>query len=267
MSATTSVSTLHVEGLDVTVVRKRIRTVHLTVSPPDGRVLVTGPVRVSERFVRRFVHENLGCIRRHQARILEEERDDVAAGTVVAQRPARGVTVAAGTGIDVTVARAPELTTVPSVVGIDEVEALSRLRASDLTPGTRVRQPSADVPAGIVLAVDPPAGTRVRLGTVVTVVVSDGPEHVSVRSVTNRPLEEAVERLREQGFLVEVYEEPNPAVVAGSVIRQIPGAGERAPVGATVMLWVSTGADGSSPAPPVPPEDDGDGGGSGGGGG
>jgi eukaryotic-like serine/threonine-protein kinase len=185
-------------------------------------------------------------------RLLEAERDDVAPGTVVAQLPAGGATVPSGSGVDVTVARAPTLTTVPSVAGLPEAEALRRLRESGLTPGPLVREPDPGSTAGTVLRIDPGPGRRVPVGTVVTVVVSEGPELLPVRSVTNLALPDAVARLRDQGFLIDVYEEPNPAVVPGSVIRQVPAAGERAAPGTTVMLWVSTGADGSAPLPDVP---------------
>jgi len=53
-----------------------------------------------------------------------------------------------------------------------------------------------------------------------------------------------------------VYEEANPAVAAGTVIRQVPTAGQETVLGSTVMLWVSTGADGTAPLPEVPAPDD-----------
>jgi predicted metal-dependent hydrolase len=74
MSATSTVSTLSVGGLDVTLVRKRIRNVHLAVHAPDGRVVVSAPTRISERFVRNFVADSIAWILRHQERIREEER-------------------------------------------------------------------------------------------------------------------------------------------------------------------------------------------------
>ncbi len=204
-------------------------------------------------------------------RISEQESDTAEPGTVIAQSPAPGVGVRVGETVDLVLATRAPTTPVPNVAGLAEAEALARLRDAGLVPGTRTRQPSDALPAGTVIATDPRAGVEVRRGSLIDVIISDGPALVSVRSVTNRPLEEAVERLREQGLLVDVFEEPNAAVAAGLIIRQFPLAGDQVVVGATVSIWVSTGADGGAPAdpPPSPPatepdeedEEDGEGGG------
>jgi beta-lactam-binding protein with PASTA domain/tRNA A-37 threonylcarbamoyl transferase component Bud32 len=201
-------------------------------------------------------------------RITEQESDTAEPGTVIAQSPAPGTEVRVGETVDLVLAARAPTTPVPNVAGLAEAEALARLRDAGLVPGTRTREPSDSLPAGTVIATDPRAGVEVRRGSLIDVIISDGPALVSVRSVTNRPLEEAVERLREQGLLVDVFEEANPAVGAGLVIRQFPLAGEQVVVGATVSLWVSTGADGGTPTEPPPPppatepdEEDGGGGG------
>jgi len=204
-------------------------------------------------------------------RVSEIETEASPPGIVLTQRPDPGTSLPAGTAVDVTVARSPVLTTVPNVAGISEAEALRRLRDAGLVPGARVRAPSDSLPAGTVITTQPGPGTRVAVDSVIEVTVSDGPARASVRSVTNRPLAEAVNRLRDQGFVVEIYEEANPAVAAGLVIRQIPSAGQEAVLGSTVMLWVSTGPDGTAPVPDIPdpdpePDDDGDGDGDGDGG-
>jgi len=164
--------------------------------------------------------------------------------------------VSVGSTVDLTVAKSPPLTTVPNVAGISEAEALQRLRAAGLVPGARIRASSDTLPAGTVITTQPGPGLRVAIDSVIEVTVSDGPARASVRSVTNRPLAEAVNRLRDQGFDVEIYEEANPAVAPGLVIRQVPRAGEEAVLGTNVMLWVSTGPDGTAPLPDVPEPDD-----------
>jgi len=185
-------------------------------------------------------------------RVSEVETETSPPGVVLAQRPAAGSSLPSGSAVDVTIARSPVLTTVPNVAGISEAEALRRLRDAGLVPGARVRAPSDILPAGTVITTQPGPGTRVAVDSVIEVTVSDGPARASVRAVTNRPLAEAVDRLRDQGFVVEIYEEANPAVAAGLVIRQIPSAGQEAVLGSTVMLWVSTGPDGTAPVPDVP---------------
>lgn len=185
-------------------------------------------------------------------RISEVETESSPPGTVLAQRPAAGTDLTVGGAVDLTVARSPALTTVPSVAGLSEAEALRRLREVGLVPGTRVRAPSETLPAGTVVGTQPGPGTRVAVDSIIEVTISSGPQRAAVRSVTNRPFTEAVDRLRDQGFIVEVYEEANPAVAAGLVIRQLPDAGSEAVLGSTVMIWVSTGPDGTTPLPDVP---------------
>lgn len=60
--------------LDVTVVRKRIRRIYLGVHPPDGRVIVSAPVRAPDASIRAAVLEDLRWVVRHRERILDEER-------------------------------------------------------------------------------------------------------------------------------------------------------------------------------------------------
>ena len=185
-------------------------------------------------------------------RVTEVETQSSPPGTVLAQQPDAGALLGVGGAVDLTVAKSPPLTTVPNVAGLAETEALQRLRASGLVPGARLRAPSDSLPAGTVISTQPGPGTRLAVDSIIEVTTSDGPARASVRAVTNRPLAEAVNRLRDQGFLVEVYEEANPAVSGGLVIRQLPGAGEEAVLGSTVMLWVSTGPDGTAPLPDIP---------------
>jgi len=65
---------VEIGGYEVTINRKSIRRLSLGVHPPDGRVAVSAPLRISERTVLRFVNENLAWIEHHRTRILEEER-------------------------------------------------------------------------------------------------------------------------------------------------------------------------------------------------
>ena len=174
-------------------------------------------------------------------RVLERESATADPGTVVAQDPAPGATLPVGGRVDVTVATAPNLVTVPTVAGVAQDTAFTRLRDAGLVPVPGGREASDALPAGTVVRTDPGPGSRVDRGATVAVVVSTGPTEVRVRDVTARALEDARARLEAQGLVVEVYEEVNAVVAPGLVIRQEPLAGEPAVTGATVMLWVSSG--------------------------
>ena len=62
--------------LDVTVVRRRMRRIYLRVMPPDGRVVVSAPLRASDRAVREAILADLPWVLRNRERIIEEERRD-----------------------------------------------------------------------------------------------------------------------------------------------------------------------------------------------
>lgn len=63
-----------VQGLPVEVVRKNIKNLHLAVYPPDGRVRVSIPLRLTDEDVRLAVISRLGWIRKQQALFQNQER-------------------------------------------------------------------------------------------------------------------------------------------------------------------------------------------------
>jgi predicted metal-dependent hydrolase len=66
---------LEVADLQVEVVRKAIKNVHLTVHPPDGRVRVAAPERTGTEALRLFVIDKLPWIRRQQRELWAQERE------------------------------------------------------------------------------------------------------------------------------------------------------------------------------------------------
>jgi beta-lactam-binding protein with PASTA domain len=97
-------------------------------------------------------------------------------GTVVAQEPGAGSSVAPGSTVIPTVSTQRELVAVPDVIGMSEAEALVTLSSAGLklTGSEEVRSPT--VAAGQVVASDPPAGTTVAVGTGVDLTVAASPD-------------------------------------------------------------------------------------------
>lgn len=62
-----------VNGIPVEVERKKIKNMYLKVLPPDGKVHISAPVRISEEAIKRFVSGKSGWIRMHQDRLLQTE--------------------------------------------------------------------------------------------------------------------------------------------------------------------------------------------------
>jgi hypothetical protein len=63
-----------VSGIQISIVRKAIKNLHLGVYPPNGRVRVAAPLRVSDDAVRLAVIDKLGWIRRQRARFEAQVR-------------------------------------------------------------------------------------------------------------------------------------------------------------------------------------------------
>ena len=77
MTTDTRALTLTISGLRVSVVRKAIKNLHLGVYPPDGRVRVAAPLRLSEAAVRVAIISRLAWIKRQRARFAGQARESV----------------------------------------------------------------------------------------------------------------------------------------------------------------------------------------------
>jgi beta-lactam-binding protein with PASTA domain len=181
-------------------------------------------------------------------------------GTVVAQKPKAGtevdkgskvtLNISTGTG-PVTTTAATTTTTrgatttaanvrVPRVVDLAETPALRRLNTLGLLP-TVVFQRSTQ-PAGRVLSQSPAAGSSLRRGSRVRVVVSTGPNlqpATSVPNVTGEDQATAADNLRSAGFRVLVLNRPTANQGQDSVVvEQQPRAGSDIPAGSLVAIFI-----------------------------
>ncbi|MFI2295003.1 Stk1 family PASTA domain-containing Ser/Thr kinase [Isoptericola sp. NPDC019571] len=103
------------------------------------------------------------------------EESDKKPGTVIRQSPQAG-SVPQGSGVSIVIAKkkAPEMTTVPNVVGQTAADAQAAISGASLNPQITF-EPSDDVPNGTVISQDPEGG-EAEVGSDVAVVVSSGPE-------------------------------------------------------------------------------------------
>ncbi|WP_196777210.1 M48 family metallopeptidase [Oecophyllibacter saccharovorans] len=66
---------LSIGGIEIDVVFKDIKNVHLSVYPPTGRVRISAPRRMTLENIRLFVIGKIGWIRRHQSKITGQARE------------------------------------------------------------------------------------------------------------------------------------------------------------------------------------------------
>lgn len=63
-----------VSGIPVEVVKKKIKNMHLSVLPPDGKVRVSAPETLSDESITMFVRTKVGWIRKQQAKFEMQPR-------------------------------------------------------------------------------------------------------------------------------------------------------------------------------------------------
>jgi len=106
----------------------------------------------------------------------------------------------------------------------------------------RITEASDEIPVGVIIRTDPPAGTDVPERTTIEVVVSSGKLETTVPNLSGLTEEAARAALESAGLALGVISPGNSAtVVKGSVIESVPAANERVPGGSVVNLLVSDG--------------------------
>jgi eukaryotic-like serine/threonine-protein kinase len=128
---------------------------------------------------------------------------------------------------------------VPKVVGLNATTAQTVLERSGFKAD--IQRFVNPAPPDEVFGQDPGAGAKADKGSTVVVRVSQGPAQRVVPDVIGDASKDAKKALKEAGFKVKTQEEFSESVPQGSVIRTIPGAGEKADQGSEVTTVVSKG--------------------------
>jgi eukaryotic-like serine/threonine-protein kinase len=158
---------------------------------------------------------------------------------VIDQDPNGGEEADDGSTVTLEVSGGPGDVRVPPVENLSQRQAIKELEDADLKV-TIDREFSEKVKKDFAIRTIPGEGTEVTKGTRVRLLVSRGPEEVTVPDVTGLTRDSADSRLRDEGLDVAV-EEAESDVPEGDVISQSPGAGAKVTRGTTVTITVSTG--------------------------
>ena len=130
---------------------------------------------------------------------------------------------------------------VPDLTGSSQTEALNDLQNLGFKVGIE-NSAHPNVPSGSVIKTQPTANTLTNPDTLVTIIVSVGPEAYPIPYVVDLETDRAVYVIEESGFLVgqkiEVNDENIPI---GFIISQNPMAGKKMGPGSTVDLVISAG--------------------------
>ena len=136
---------------------------------------------------------------------------------------------------------APTLVEIPDLTGSEQAQALNDLQSLGFIVGIENAADSS-VPAGFVITTQPPANTITNPDTLVTIIVSVGPEAFPVPYVVDLEVARGVYVIKESGFQVGQQLEINDDnIPRGFIISQNPIAGTKMSPDSTVDLVISAG--------------------------
>ena len=136
---------------------------------------------------------------------------------------------------------APTVVEIPDLTGSEQAQALLDLQNLGFRVGI---ENAADpvVPAGAVIRTQPTANTVTNPDTLVTIIVSVGPEAFPIPYVLDLETERAIYVIEESGFTIgQTLEVNDDTVPRGFVISQNPVAGTKMGPSSTVDLVISAG--------------------------
>ena len=158
---------------------------------------------------------------------------------VVDQDPNAGEEAEEGATVTLEVSGGPGEVLVPPVANLRQGQAVDELEDAGLRV-TIDREFSERVREDFAIRTVPGEGTEVTKDTRVRLIVSRGPEQVTVPDVVGLSRDSAEARLRDEGFGVSVEEQESDEP-EGDVISQSPEGGSSVARGETVTITVSTG--------------------------
>ncbi len=136
---------------------------------------------------------------------------------------------------------APTLVEIPDLTGSEQAQALNDLQSLGFIVGIENAADSS-VPAGFVITTQPPANTITNPDTLVTIIVSVGPEAFPIPYVVDLEVARGIYVIKESGFQVGQQLEINDDnIPRGFIISQNPIAGTKMSPDSTVDLVISAG--------------------------
>ena len=136
---------------------------------------------------------------------------------------------------------APSLVEIPDLTGSEQAQALNDLQELGFIVGIE-NSADSSVPAGFVISTQPTANTITNPDTLVTIIVSVGPEAFPIPYVVDLEIARGVYVIQESGFVVGQQLEINDDnIPRGFIISQNPVAGTKMGPDSTVDLVISAG--------------------------
>lgn len=195
----------------------------------DGSVRLTiskgpQPISVTNVMSKKLSPADARTALEKQGFVVVERRDyseNVVKDSLIKTEPKTNKKLPPESTITLVISDGPKPVPVPSIAGKTYDEAAALLTEAGFTP-TRRDDFSDSVPAGTLIGTDPAAATEIQKGSSVAIVVSKGPELVTVPNLVGQTVEAASEKLEALGLVADVRD-----YKAGRrVLAQAPGSGQ-----------------------------------------
>jgi serine/threonine-protein kinase len=153
-----------------------------------------------------------------------------------------------GDTVTIDVLVSPESGTMPDLTGLERAAAEQRVVDAGFEFNTTL-EPNDEVEANFVIGQSPAPNEEVPLSTTVDIIVSTGPDSVTIPDLRDQTEEAAINALQDLDLrLGGIEEEPSADIEEGRVIRTEPAAESQVTPDSPVTLFVSSGL----PVSPVP---------------
>ena len=177
-------------------------------------------------------------------KILEGNDPDKQPGEILKQSPKSGIMVKKGREVELTVNGEVKKFPVPDVLNYSQADAIAVLKQYNLAYKSE-NVPDDEIELGKVVSTDPPIGTEVTEGTVVTLRISKGPAKKKVKvpdDLNGKLLYDVTSILEDRGFTIgSITRDDNSTERADVVISTSPASGSEVSEGTVVDIVVSSG--------------------------
>jgi beta-lactam-binding protein with PASTA domain len=167
--------------------------------------------------------------------VTQQTSNTVATGTVIGQDPVSGSSTAQGSPVNLLISSGPQMVAVPNAEGLTQDDATTAITGAKLKVGAVTQQISDTVATGSVISQDPTSGSSVAEGSPVNLLISSGPQMVTVPNVEG--LTQAAATTTITGAKLKV----GTITATGKVISQDPARGSSVAQGSSVNLVISLG--------------------------
>ncbi|HEY5287353.1 MAG TPA: Stk1 family PASTA domain-containing Ser/Thr kinase [Solirubrobacteraceae bacterium] len=173
-----------------------------------------------------------------QPTVQNQSSSSVEKGLVISTNPAAGIEVQHGSPVTVYVSSGPQEASVPEVTGESQAAATAALAAAGLKE-TVVKREVAEPAAGTVISQSPSAGSSLKLGSAVTIVVAQVLKQATVPSLVGQSEAQAVATLTAADLTSQTVQRTvTEQSKVGTVVQQSPAAGHKLSKGGEVTIAV-----------------------------